>query len=181
MPKTLDTTKASQESWFATTVMPQHEAAVVEAFTERGLQPFSPTYPVTKQWSDRKKTLRKPLFSGYVLCRFTRNDCATVLNTPGVRSIVSFGGQPAVVPDRDIEQIAAMVDSGRPLQPWPYIDRGEEIRVDRGPLKGITGFVVDTSDERRLVVSVMFLRRSVCVTVDRDFLTPVRDSSGIQV
>jgi transcriptional antiterminator NusG len=167
-------TNSSSENWYATTVRPQHEVTVANWFKERGLQPFSPMYPLTRQWSDRKKTIQQPLFAGYVFCRFSRNDCAKVLNTPGVRSIISFGGRPAAVPDSEIEHLAAIVDSGRRLQPWPYIDQGEQIRIERGPLKGITGFVVDTRDESRLVVSVTFLKRSVSVSVDRDSLIPLR-------
>jgi transcription antitermination factor NusG len=170
--------RSSDEKWFATTVRPQHEATVVRWFKERGLDGFSPTYPVTKQWSDRKKTLRQPLFSGYVFCRFASSDCSTVLNTPGVRSIISFGGQPAVVPDREIEQISAMIDSGRPLQPWPYLDRGKKIRIERGPLKGIEGLIVGPEDDCRIVVSVTFLKRSVSVSVDRESLVAVHDRAA---
>jgi transcription antitermination factor NusG len=166
------TTTSMMGTWFATKVRPQHEAVVARWFEEQGLGPFSPTYKVTRQWSDRKKTLDLPLFSGYVFCRCARKDRAKVLNTPGVRSIVSFGGHPAIIPDREIEQITAMVDSGRRLQPCPYFDRGQKICIESGPLKGIDAIVVDTEEDCRLVVSITFLRRSVCVSIDPQLCSP---------
>jgi transcriptional antiterminator RfaH len=152
--------------------MPQHEAAIAERFKEYGLPHFSPTYAVTRLRSDREKTLQNSA-SDYVLCRFTRNACHLVLNTPGVRSIVSFGGQPAVVPDNEIEHVAAMLDSGRPLQPWPYLDQSDKIQIERGPLKGVTAVVVGPDADRRLAAGVTFLRRSVCLSVDRESLSPI--------
>jgi transcription antitermination factor NusG len=166
-------TNSTDTNWFVATVRPQHEAAVAQWFEEWGLQPFSPTYRVTRQWSDRKKMLQQPLFPGYVFCRFARNDRAKVLKTPGVRSIVGFGGEPAIVPDSEIEQIASMIATGRPLQPWPYPDKGHTVRIEHGPLRGVEGIVVETEDDYRLVLSITLLQRSVSVKFDAADVVPV--------
>ena len=159
-------TNTSTLSWFVTTVRPQHEVVVAKWFEELALEPFSPFYNVVRQWSDRKKTLEQPIFPGYVFCRFAREDRAKVLNTPGVRSIVGFGGQPAVVPDSEMEQLSAMVASGRLLRPCPYLDKGDSVRIEQGPLRGVEGIVVETQDGCRLVVSITLLKRSVSVLLD---------------
>jgi transcription antitermination factor NusG len=159
-------TNTSTLSWFVTTVRPQHEAAVAKWLEERALEPFSPSYSVVRQWSDRKKTLEQPVFPGYVFCRFAREDRAKVLNTPGVRSIIGFGGQPAVVPDSEMERLSAMVASGCLLRPYPYLDKGDSVRIEQGPLRGVEGIVVETQDGCHLVVSITLLSRSVSVRFD---------------
>ncbi len=164
---------STDPQWFAATVRPQHEAAVARAFETRGFEPFSPTYEMRSQWTDRSKTLRRPLFPGYVLCRFERSAKATVVKTPGVTSIVGFGGVAVPIADDEVERVKTMVASELPLQPWPFLEQGDRVRIEQGPLRGLDGFVVRGQDDYRLVVNVTFLRRSVSVSVDRHSLAPI--------
>ncbi len=71
--------------------------------------------------SDREKLLDLPLFSGYVFCQFPFDERVTVLNTPGVRGIVGFGGKAAPMVRAEIAAIEQMTRSGVPLSPWPYL------------------------------------------------------------
>ncbi len=77
--------------WFALTVKHQHERAVQAALESKKMTALVPLYRSRQQWSDRVKEIEVPLFSGYVLCRFSPDDRIRVLDTPGVRRIVGFG------------------------------------------------------------------------------------------
>jgi transcription antitermination factor NusG len=158
---------STSPQWFAATVKPQHEAAVAVAFEQRGFEPFSPTYEVRSQWSDRKRTIHRPLFPGYVFCHFSRSAKAAVAKTPGVTSIVGFGGIAVPVPDEEVARVKTMIASGLPVQPWPYLEEGDPVRIEKGPLRGLEGIVVSHENDYRLVVNVTFLQRSVSVSVDR--------------
>ena len=155
-------------AWFAVTVRPQHEKAAAHGLERKGLEDFLPLYRDRRRWSDRVKELELPLFPGYVFCRFTLRQRAAVLATPGVRSIVGFGRTPAVVPQAEIEAIQAMVASGLPARPWPFLKVGQTVRIERGPLSGLEGILVQLKDAWRVVVSVPLLQRSVAVEIDRD-------------
>lgn len=159
--------------WHVLTVKPQHEFAVGAVLAEKRVERFVPAYVTRRRWSDRVKTLTQPLFPSYVFCRFSTGERGTVLRTPGVRSLVSFAGAPAVVPDAEIAAIQRMVGSGIAVEPWPFLRAGERVRILDGPLRGLEGVLGTTADKPRVVVSVDLLQRSVAVEVDRAELEPL--------
>jgi transcription antitermination factor NusG len=159
--------------WFALTVKPQHEKAAAQALRLKGLEEFLPLYQSQRHWSDRLKELRPPLFPGYVFCRFAAGNRARVLSTPGVRSVVGFGRAPAPVADPEIKSIQTMIASGVPVGPWPFLQVGQTVRIERGPLAGLEGILVQLKDAWRVVVSVHLLQRSVASEIDRDVVSVV--------
>jgi transcription antitermination factor NusG len=84
-----------------------------------------------------------------------------------VTSIVGFGGIAVPVPDEEVARVKTMIASGLPVQPWPYLEEGDPVRIEKGPLRGLEGIVVSHENDYRLVVNVTFLQRSVSVSVDR--------------
>ena len=161
-------------SWFAATVKPQHEKTVAEALRAKGLENFLPLYRDRRRWSDRLKEVELPLFPGYVFCRFEPRDRTAVMSTPGIRSIVGFGRVPAAVSDTEIDSIRAMVTCGFPVAPWPFLRAGQKIVIERGPLSGLEGILLQIKESWRVVVSVPLLQRSVSVEVDRDVISVVK-------
>jgi transcription termination/antitermination protein NusG len=155
--------------WFAVYVKYRHEKTAALALKGKGYEAFLPTY--VKVHRDSKK-FELPLFPGYVFCRLEVSNMLPVLTIPGVFSIIGRGRDPEPISEVDIESIRHMVGSGLTLCPWPYVFRGQELRLTSGPLRGIQGVVVDASDERWLVVSVHLLQRSVAVKVERESISP---------
>jgi transcription antitermination factor NusG len=172
-------------SWYALTVKPQHEFRVaqsigsvagdgVDAAGDNATQGFVPVYKDKRVWSDRVKILEVPLFSGYVFARFDHTAVkGRIVRIPGVRSIVEFGGVPAALREDEIEGIRRLVDSGFPLQPWPFLKAGQRVRVEQGPLRGVEGVIQSQKDAWQMVVSLEILQRSVAVTLDRSVLKSV--------
>lgn len=160
-------------SWFALTVKSQHEKAVAECLRYRDIEDYLPLYTVRRQWSDRVQSVELPLFPGYVFCRFDYRRRLPVLTTPGVHSIVGFGGEPVPVSESEIGGIKAVLASGLPAQPWPFIRIGQRVRIERGSLAGLEGILLREKDSFRVVVSVELLRRSVAVEIDRSVLCAV--------
>jgi transcription antitermination factor NusG len=152
--------------WYALTARHQHEKAVAATLSHEGLESFLPLYRSRRLWSDRIKELDLPLFAGYVFCRFPFENRVSVLRTPGVTSIVGFGKGPTPVPDKEIADLQAVVASGLPRMPWPFLKAGQRVHIHRGPLKGVEGIVLQVKDSWRLVVSVFILQRSVAVEID---------------
>jgi transcription antitermination factor NusG len=150
--------------WFAVYVKYRHEKTTTLALKSKGYESFLPTYVKVHKGS---KKFELPLFPGYVFCRLETSNALPVLTIPGVFSIIGKGRDPEPISEVDIESIKRMVDSGLTLCPWPYVFRGQELRITSGPLRGIRGVVVDASNEKWLVVSVHLLQRSVAVKVER--------------
>ncbi len=162
-------------AWFALTVKHQHERSVEGVLSASGVTTFLPLYRSRRQWSDRSKELDAPLFPGYVFGQFEPSQRARVLRTPGVSTIVGFGGLPAQVASHEIDGIRAALASKLPIGPWPYPKPGDRVRVESGPLRGVEGILLRESGALRLVLSVEMLQRSLAVEVEAAMVSPVRN------
>jgi transcription antitermination factor NusG len=163
-----------QGRWYALTVRHQHERQTEKALRSRGLDTLVPLYRSRRQWSDRVQELELPLFTGYVLCRFAMGERIRILSTPGVASIVAFGGRPAPLEEAEIAGIEQLLDSKLALAPWPYLQVGDRVRVERGAMRGLEGTLLRTKDGLRLVISVELLQRSIAVELDQESVVPVK-------
>jgi len=162
--------------WFAVRVRSNQERTAVAHLRERGYEEFAPCYKTERMWSDRKKQIDQYLFPGYVFCRLNPNDRLPVLTAPGVVDLVGFGRIPTPIPEDEIERVRKMVESGLLVSPFPFVKVGETILIERGPLAGVEGILVEEKGRYRLVVSINLLQRSVSAEVDRQSVRPVRVS-----
>ena len=152
--------------WFALQTRCRYESFVAKQLAHKGYEILLPLYECRRRWSDRIKELELPLFPGYVFCRFNPLVRLPILMTPGVIQVVGIGRSPVPVDDAEIAAIQTAVQSGLPRQPWPFLQIGQRVRVECGPLCGLEGILVDFKGRHRLVLSMTLLQRSVAVEVD---------------
>jgi len=170
---TLRSSFADGKLWYAVYTKSQFEFAVARAFDEKQYENFLPLYRSQRRWSDRVKEIEMPLFRGYLFCRFDARNPWDVLNSPGVVYVVSAGKQFLPVDEGEIESLRALCRSGPALEPWPYLNVGRRVMVERWPLVGTEGIVVELKKKMRIVVSVSMLQRSVAAEIDRDWIRPL--------
>jgi transcription antitermination factor NusG len=163
--------------WFAVRVRSNHERIAAVHLEERGYEEFMPSYKVERRWSDRTKEVEQFLFPGYVFCRLNPQARLPVLTAPGVVGLVGCGKIPTPIPDEEIERIRRMVQSGLLLTPWPFLELGQTVLIERGPLAGVEGILEEVKGKCRLIVSINLLRRSVGAEVDRHWVRPVKTSN----
>jgi transcription termination/antitermination protein NusG len=161
------------QQWYALRVRSNFEKSVSVALEQKGYTQFLPVYEQKSKWSDRVKTISKPLFSGYVFCQFDVTQRLPVLITPGVVSVVGCGKTPAPVTDGEIAAVQKMVDSGIAATPWPYCSVGQRVVIEEGPLVGVEGRVLAVRNSYRIVVSVSLLQRSISAEIDRAWIRPI--------
>ena len=164
---------ADVAAWYALRVRSRTEFSTSGILLEKGFDRFLPFYRSRRRWSDRVKEMDMPLFPGYVFCRLDASAPLGVLTTPGVIDIVSAGRCPIPVDPREIAALRDICGSGLPVQPWPYLEVGRRVRIERGPLAGSEGVVVEMKGQYRLVASISLLQRSVAAEIDRDWIQPV--------
>ena len=127
--------------------------------------------PFKKRWSDRIKEVQSPLFPGYLFCRFDPLDRLPILKIPGVIQIVGFNRQPIPVDEDEIRAIQVLVASGAPNRPCPYLEIGDKVRIESGPLRGLEGLLIEFQGDRQLVLCVTLLQRSLAVKIDSASVT----------
>ena len=162
----------NEEKWYAAYTSAHHEKRVAEQLERRSVENFLPLYQSVRRWKDRRVRLQMPLFPGYVFVRLALRDRLKVLQVPGVAHLVGFGGQPAPVPEEDIQAIRACLAGPRQVEPHRYLKSGQHVRVLNGPLTGLTGVVVQQKNRTRFVISFELLQRSVAVDIDAADLDP---------
>lgn len=159
--------------WHAVRVRSRFEYTTSTILRDKGFEQFLPLYRSRRRWSDRVKEVDMPLFPGYVFCRFDASAPLSILTTPGVVHIVSAGRTPIPVDASEISALQDICCSGLPLQPWPYLEAGRRVSIERGPLAGTDGVVIEMKGRYRLVVSISMLQRSVAAEIDRDWIRPL--------
>lgn len=159
--------------WFALRVRSNYERVAALHLRDRGFEEFSPTFKTERQWSDRKKQMDQFLFPGYVFCRLNPEDRLPILTIPGAVGLVGFGKGPTAIPENEIDSVRRMVGSGLLVGPWPFLSVGTNVLIERGPLTGLEGLLLEVKKAFRLVVSVNLLQRSVSVEIDRNWIRPL--------
>ncbi len=159
--------------WFALRVKSRCEKVVATIARNKGFEEFLPLYESRRRWSDRLKAIELPLFPGYIFCRLDPEHRLPLLTIPGVLHFVGFGKIPAPIEDTEVAAIQTAVRSGLSTEPCPFLDVGQRVRLDDGPLAGLEGILVGTSKGERIVVSVTVLKRSVAVAIERHWAAPV--------
>ena len=155
--------------WHAVHVRSRHEFQVFERLTKKGIEAFLPRVERLRKWKDRKKLIAFPLFPGYLFVHITKRaeDKLSVLKISGVvRLLCSVPGEPDPIPDEQIISLKTLVENKEELDPYPYLDEGERVRIKRGPLTGVEGIFVEKLDKHILVLSVDVLRQGVALTID---------------
>lgn len=163
----------SQHQWYALTVKHHHEKTVSQALEGRDLEHFLPLYRSFHRSGGRMQPVMLPLFPGYVFCRFDISHRLPVLTIPGVGSIVCIGHAPAPIAESELANIETMIQSDLSLSPHEALLAGQEVYIERGPLQGIYGTLVESHANYRLLVSISLLQRAVSAEVDLDCVRPV--------
>jgi transcription antitermination factor NusG len=170
---------SNSEQWFAVRVKSRHEKAVALMAARRGFEEFVPVYHCRRRWSDRAKTVEFPLFPGYIFCHLHVERRLPLLTIPGVLHFVGAGKSPAPVDESEIAAIQGAVRSGLSIEPWPFLENGQRVRLEDGPLVGMEGIFVKDAGQGRIVASITLLQRAVAVAVERHWVKPVDSRSPI--
>jgi len=153
--------------WYALRIRSRFEKFAAKHLRDQGYQEYLPLSRSTRRWSDRIKTVRTPLLPGYLFCKFDIQNRLPILVVPGVLSIVGIGKTPATIPESEISSLQRIISSGMQCGLWPFVQVGQSVSVERGPLAGLKGIVIEVKSNLRLVLSLPLLQRAVAVEIDR--------------
>ena len=169
LPQTADPVGVDQiEQWYALHTRARYEKVVEQRLQERGVQTFLPLFTEIHRWSDRKKKVQIPLFSGYLFVKLAPSKVARlrVLRTDGVFDFVGTRGEGMPIPDAQIEAVRTLVEGVRSWCSHPFLKVGQRVRIRSGALEGLEGILVSRRGDHTLVISVDAIQRSLAVRVE---------------
>lgn len=159
------------QHWHVLFTKPRKEAQVYEQLTQKEIEGYLPLLPP----QGRRRSPR-PLFPRYLFACIDPSSVSprTVRWLPGLTSIVSFGGEYAVVNDVVIEHIKRRLAEQKEQMRSPF-RRGERVRLPADhPLSGLEAtFEQALSGGARARILVEFLGRLAHGEVDTALLASV--------
>jgi transcription antitermination factor NusG len=162
--------------WYAAYTRPQHERAIAEQATAKGLEALVPVASVRRNRKQRVVYLPTPLFPGYVFVRMQLEQRIHLLSIPSVVRLVSFNGTPARISEAEIDAMRACMTNASGLRSDDFFQAGCRVRIREGTLAGIEGVVVEQNTARRLVISIQMLQLAFSIDVEADTLDVIENA-----
>lgn len=156
-------------NWYAVYTRSRHEKQVETILRRQALETY---LPLRRTWSrrrDRRVTVDLPALPGYLFVRCTLYGevRAQIKKTSGVIRLVENAGQPCAVPESQVQSLRILLERSFEVEAHPYFNIGDRVRITRGPLLGVEGFLTRVATGRhKLVVAVEFVNQAVAVEVD---------------
>ncbi len=140
---------------------------VAEELWRRQIECFLPLRDVVSKWKDRRKVVQFPLFPGYL---FVHTDVTRrrldIVKVNSVVRILGFNGKAEPVPTEQIQAVKTLVYSELPYDPFPDLAVGNQVRIVRGPLRGLVGTLIEKKNIYKFVLTVDLIRQSVACEID---------------
>lgn len=140
--------------WFAARTRCGQELKVRDRLLAEGVEHFVPTVPSSGKRGERAAV------NGLVFLRATKAEALELANVGGlpVKYIVDCATRTLlVVPDKQLEDFRRVMDLG--LEEGGLMDRplalGDRVRVTKGPLRGVEGYVVEFHGKFYVVVNLL--------------------------
>jgi transcription antitermination factor NusG len=164
-----DTPETPAAPWFVIWAGSRAEKKVEKRMAALGLSPWLPVVKERHRWSDRWREVECPLFPGYLFARATFADWHKILRIPGVLTVITQRGKPALIADSFVTSLRDAIgrDGAVPEPVTEGVDYspGDEVVVQEGALRGVRGVVRERRSGRQLVLWVAEIGRGVAFTI----------------
>lgn len=156
-----------QPQWYAIQVRPRWEKKADSQLRGKGIETFLPMLRQVHWWSDRRKLIETPLFSGYDFVHIypSRDERLRVLQTAGVVNFVGFPTGATPVADSQLESLRRLLNSNVECPLRPFLHTGHRVRIRGGALDGVEG-ILENSDFKHLIVSIDCVQRSISMRIE---------------
>lgn len=141
-----DDAVACDKFWVAALTLMNAEKQTAKSLNKENIETFVATKKEKHKWSDRIKVIERLIIPMVVFVHTTEEDLPQLRNNKNIRKILSYPGDkiPTRIPDEQIERFKFMLDHSE--EPVLLDNRnltvGENIRVIKGPLYGLCGFLL---------------------------------------
>ncbi len=145
-----------QPAWYVVQAKRHRERIAQNYLAERDIRSYLPQivqWPRPAVGSDIA-----PMFPGYLFVHAVlANEFMRITWTPGVKAFVCFGGFPASVDDAVIEFLRSREDPDGLIRCYGGVREKSEVRIIRGPFRGLTAIVEERLPARERVRVLMDL------------------------
>lgn len=161
--------------WYAIRTRSRHEKMVAKQLDGLGVENFLPLVMSVRRWSDRAVQVELPLFPGYAFVRlvYSPDERVRVLRTHGVVDFVGTQGRGTPIPDKQIEDVRILLSGKVPFKNSASLKVGQKVRVRGGAIDGVEGILTARRGERRLIIFIEPIQRSLSIDLEGYDVEPV--------
>ena len=152
--------------WYVVQAKPREEERALHFLEEKGFHVYLPRMEVVKMRGFKNTKTQKPLFPGYLFCRFDIGEnLAHVRWTQGVKKLLPQNVNPISVENEVVEAIRSLEQKDGVIRKQP-LEKNDKIRIARGPMKDVIGiFEYWASDRKRVRVLLNFITYQASVNL----------------
>ena len=158
--------------WYVIYTKPKFEKKIFTKLQEKKIESFLPLQKVMRQWSDRKKKVEVPLFPNYLFVRIPSIDKWNVLSVDGVVRFLQLDGKLATISEKEMNSIRKLL-LGNPEVSNEKFNKGDQVVINCGPLKGLEGILINNKGVKRLAIRINTIDKSVLVNAPANYLLKV--------
>ncbi len=156
-------------NWYLLYTASRAERQVEQRLKIEGVEVFLPMHLTPRKWSDRIKMVEVPLFTSYIFVRTIDEVLRSLVRINGVSRIVYYNGSPAIVRQKEIDNIIAFLEKAKGKE-CEFIE-SEEVRIACGPMKDVRGKIKKISGDK-LVLYLQQIGVTVRIKTDQVVRTP---------
>ena len=161
---------ALSQYWYVVYSNPHKEQQAQFHLGLKGVQTFFPRLRVPATGENKEKIV--PLFRNYLFARIdVTSEYHLVVWTPGVRRLVSFGGEPVPIQEEVVQFLKQKADPRGVIPARSRLRRSQEVEISGGPFDGLMGIIQAPPDDKgRVKVLLKLLNRQVSVRFGVEFI-----------
>lgn len=159
----------NNNGWHVIYVKSRHERRVHKELERKGIESFLPLVVKEKQWSDRKKKVLTPLFSGYVFVNIKSDlDFHNALTDKSACAYIKFGNQYGRVTEKEMAQMKLLI-GGTDVEDievnveLPNI--GDKFTIKNGELSGLECEVYRIDNKKKIRVRINSINQNISATI----------------
>jgi transcription antitermination factor NusG len=160
------------EPWWVAHLRSRQEKVLARYLRDFEIPFYLPQMEKSVRRAGRNFVSYLPLFSGYAFFRGEREEKLRALRSNVIVNLLEPPDQAEI--SAELRQLHELQLSNAPLKPHPFVAPGDTVLITEGAFQGYRGVVLKEKGVTRLIVSVSFIRQSVALEIDREFIRPQR-------
>jgi len=158
------------QPWWVAHVRSRQEKALARYLQQLDIPYYLPQMEKKVRRNGRTIVSYLPLFGGYLFFKGGLEESGRAIRSHLIANLLEPNDQRSL--HAELRQLHQLQITDKKLVPHPYIGAGDEVMITDGAFKGFRGVVVRERGTERLIVSVSFIKQSVAVEIDREFIRP---------
>ncbi len=159
----------SDYRWYVVQSKPGQAEKAAQELRNQGFEVFLPLVKVEKLKRGKRVEQEEPLFPGYLFIELSEvaSNWRPIRSTRGVARVITFGNQPAVVPDDVVEQLR---DSLKQQAEVRTLEPNQPVRITEGPFANLNAVFTEYDGEKRAFLLLELLGQWQRLSIPLDAL-----------